>query len=83
MIFSHRRSAPLDAKRELWGWEARAFAEEKAPTQQNLPQTSRVRCAEGQKIILPRFAQSGIFSPSPLTFGANPAAPPRLFQVFF
>ena len=75
MIFSHRRSAPLDAQREVWGWEVRAFVKEKAPTQQNLSPASRVRFAERKKIILPRCAQCGIFSLSPLTRGTNPAAP--------
>jgi hypothetical protein len=63
MIFSHRRSAPLDAKREVWGWEVRAFVKEKAPTQQNLSPASRVRFAERKKIILPRYRSVRYFFP--------------------
>jgi hypothetical protein len=83
MIFSHRRSAPLDPKRELWGWEARASGEEKAPTQQNLLWASRVRFAEGKKIILPRYRSVRYFSPLALDPQTQSCCPAPPFQNIF
>jgi hypothetical protein len=83
MIFSHRRSAPLDAKRELWGWEPRASGEEKAPTQQNLLWASRVRFAEGKKIILPRYRSIRYFFPLALDPQTKSCCPDPAFSKCF
>ena len=64
------------------GWEPHSRRGEKAPTQHDFPLASRVRFAGRKKIILPRFAQSGIFSLPPLTRGENPAAPAPPFPLF-
>jgi hypothetical protein len=81
MIFSHRRCPPLDAHFYGGGWEPRASAEEKAPTQQNLPPASRVRFAEGKKIILPRLRSVRYFPPLALDPGGKSCCPDPAFSA--
>jgi hypothetical protein len=81
MIFSHRRSVPLEAQRKVWGREPHAFAKEKAPTQQNLPPASRVRFAEGKKIILPRLRSVRYFPPLALDPGGKSCCPDPAFSA--
>jgi hypothetical protein len=62
MIFSHRRSAPLEAQRQVWGWEPRVFPRKGFPPSRICPPPQGSASPRPKKAAAARLGLRPLFS---------------------